>query len=119
MFASSGALSKEANLCSVATWAAVADWHQCGMFRCTPVVTTIELACNHPCSPELWDASDANEFADLIAVEQASLAATQASNHSCIRDFVDTLMSDKWNPRLEFPPGSVSIFDINTVCVGK
>jgi hypothetical protein len=82
-------------------------------------MTTAELLCNHPCSPELWDANDADEFAARITVEQAQLTAKYASKHSSISEFINILMSERWNPRLEFPPASVSIFDINTICVGE
>lgn len=84
-----------------------------------PVMTTAELVCNLPCFPELWDANDADEFAARIAVGEPQLTAIHTSKHSSISEFIGILMSERWNPKLEFPPGSVSIFDVNTVCVGE
>lgn len=119
---------------SVATWTAVADWHQCGMFRCMPIMATVELNCNHPCSTAVWDAADAAEFALVKAGEKRQCSAHQspasstssdgsfsfpAAAQSNLREFIDVLMSDKWNRAEQCPRDSYNIHDLTTAIVGK
>ncbi|OAA79149.1 Fungal transcriptional regulatory protein [Akanthomyces lecanii RCEF 1005] len=116
----------------VATWTAVADWHQCGMFRCMPIMATVELNCNHPCSTAVWDAANAAEFALVIAGEKrqhnahqspasntgsAASSSFPASAQSNLREFIDVLMADKWNQAEQCPRDSYNIHDLTTAIV--
>ncbi|TQV97897.1 Fungal transcriptional regulatory protein [Cordyceps javanica] len=116
----------------VATWTAVADWHQCGMFRCMPIMATIELNCNHPCSTAVWDAADDAEFALAMAQERrfrnthrspssascsTSSSSTPGSVQSNIRQFIDVLMADVWNRVEQCPRDSYNIHDLATAIV--
>ncbi|KAJ6781406.1 hypothetical protein PWT90_02243 [Aphanocladium album] len=117
----------------IATWTATADWHQCGMFRCMPIISTTELACDHPCSNAVWDATDAAEFELAMADEKRTYYAQQPSPsptistasfppspvpaQSNIREFVDILMADKWNRAEQCPRDSYNIHDLSTAIV--
>ncbi|OAQ96917.1 hypothetical protein LLEC1_05300 [Akanthomyces lecanii] len=112
-------------LTSVATWTAVADWHQCGMFRCMPIMATVELNCNHPCTTAVWDAADAAEF-ELVrpreqrhhnAYKSPSSSSFPASAQSNLREFIDVLMADKWNRAEHCPRDSYNIHDLTTAIV--
>lgn len=125
-------------LSSVATWTAVADWHQCGMFRCMPILATTELNCDHPCSPAIWDAPDANEFAIALADDikarhyqystssasstaassSSSGASSSSSAQSSVHEFVDVLMADKWNRAQQCPRESYDVYDLHNAIVG-
>ncbi|OAA70701.1 Fungal transcriptional regulatory protein [Cordyceps fumosorosea ARSEF 2679] len=120
----------------IATWTAVADWHQCGMFRCMPIMATTELNCDHPCSTAVWDAADEAEFAAAVAGDEkrlrsghhspspSSSAASSTSGPSSpvsaqsnIRQFIDILMADKWNRAEQCPRDSYNIHDLSTAAV--
>ncbi|KAJ3499557.1 hypothetical protein NLG97_g260 [Lecanicillium saksenae] len=118
----------------IATWSATADWHQCGMFRCMPIISTLELACDHPCSPAVWDAADADEFAIAMSNEKrsynyvqqpspsptistASTPPSPATAQSNIREFIDVLMAEKWNRAEQCPRDSYNIHDLSTAIV--
>ncbi|EGX91128.1 Fungal transcriptional regulatory protein [Cordyceps militaris CM01] len=114
----------------VATWTAVADWHQCGMFRCMPVMATVELNCNHPCSPAVWDAADAAEFVVAVADSKrnsnthqspasttSSASSSSVSAQSNIREFIDILMADNWNRVEQCPRDSYNIYNLTTAIV--
>lgn len=104
------------------------------MFRCAPIVSTNELNCDHPCSPDVWDAADATEFALAMAQDKArynthsspsstTTGSTASSSppspaQSSLREFLTVLMADKWNRAEQCPRDSFNVFDLNAAMVG-
>lgn len=121
---------------SIATWTATADWHQCGMFRCMPIMTTTELNCDHPCSTAVWDAADEAEFCLAVADDKRSYTTQHSPSpagatagsppspvpvsaaQSNVREFINVLMADKWNRAEQCPRESYNIHDLSNAIVG-
>ncbi|OLN89001.1 Activator of stress genes 2 [Colletotrichum chlorophyti] len=83
----------------LATWTALGDWEQSGMFNVPPLITPTEMTCSLPAALELWDAKDEAEY-----FEAAHAQGVDGSRRiSSVKHCVDALMSEHWNGMGSFP----------------
>ncbi|KAK1980204.1 hypothetical protein LZ30DRAFT_724011 [Colletotrichum cereale] len=83
----------------LATWTALGDWQQSGMFNCPPTLTPAELTCDLPSPLELWDAKDTAEYFDAAR----ALGLDGSRRISSVKLCLDALMRDTWGGVGSFP----------------
>ncbi|KAI8242391.1 hypothetical protein K4K57_001712 [Colletotrichum sp. SAR 10_99] len=98
----------------LATWMALADWQQTGMFNVPSMISTSEITCNLPCPLELWDASNAEEYYEIANTKGFNPARRIVSLKHCM----DALMSDTWNGMGSFPFQDINATDLQILIFG-
>ncbi|TDZ19543.1 Transcriptional regulator MET32 [Colletotrichum orbiculare MAFF 240422] len=98
----------------LATWLALADWQQSGMFNVPSMITPSEMTCGLPCPLELWDSKDASEYFELAQRHDLNPARRIVSVKHCI----DALMSDHFNGMGNFPFQDVNGSDLQILIFG-
>ncbi|KAF9877223.1 hypothetical protein CkaCkLH20_05489 [Colletotrichum karsti] len=92
----------------LATWMALSDWQQTGMFNVPAMITPAEMTCDLPCPLELWDAKDSQEYFELAQNHGLNPARRIVSIKQCM----DALMGDSWNGMGSFPFQDVNPTDL-------
>ncbi|KAF5506651.1 hypothetical protein CGCS363_v005866 [Colletotrichum siamense] len=98
----------------LATWMALADWQQTGMFNVPSMISTSEITCDLPCPLELWDASNAEEYYEIANTKGFNPARRIVSLKHCM----DALMSDTWNGMGSFPFQDINATDLQILIFG-
>ncbi|KAJ0278553.1 hypothetical protein CBS470a_009727 [Colletotrichum nupharicola] len=98
----------------LATWMALADWQQTGMFNVPSMISTSEITCDLPCPLELWDASNAEEYYEIANTKGFNPARRIVSLTHCM----DALMSDTWNGMGSFPFQDINATDLQILIFG-
>ncbi|OHW98341.1 transcription factor, partial [Colletotrichum incanum] len=83
----------------LATWTALGDWQQSGMFNSPPMMTPAELTCDLPSPVELWDAKDSTEYFEAAH----ALGIDGSRRISSVKLCVDALMRETWGGLGSFP----------------
>ncbi|KAL2131977.1 hypothetical protein VTI74DRAFT_4378 [Chaetomium olivicolor] len=92
----------------IATWTALADWQQCGMWHMPGMMTVHEMTGDMPSLPELWEANDAAEFEAVMASKGKDCWRRTASLAECM----EALMAGSWSGIEGFPLKGLSMLDL-------
>jgi hypothetical protein len=98
----------------IATWTALADWQQGGMFLAPSLTTIHELKGDFPCLSELWEAGTEEEFHAAIA-SMGGVATSCWLRRASIRQAMQALTnpSPAWIGIASFPLRNTTVHDLH------
>ncbi|GKT58072.1 transcription factor [Colletotrichum tofieldiae] len=98
----------------LATWTALGDWQQSGMFNSPPMITPAELTCDLPSPLELWDAKDSTEYFEAAH----ALGLDGSRRISSVKLCIDALMRETWGGLGSFPFQDINGSDLQLLIFG-